>query len=177
MPRKNLKTFVTATYDSCRFKHPGDLSLSLSGEDYSTSIWFKESWQEITEHLMMLEPCHVPMEFWCADQTAATMPRSINATLLRHPDTARLYDTFAVTLVSVFKIGSASVNLWTTSANRLLQNSFVVPLDPEWVTRPGSKDPPFIGEDHSFRTADGNVFLWHTIQDFISWATRKNYVS
>lgn len=148
---------------------------SPSGEDYSINIWFRESWTEIMAQIWVREKSVVPMEFWKCAGAGSTMPREVNVTRINHPDTAELYDSFAVSLVCSSKVGAASVIVWTQSAGKFVQNSFVVPMREEWTGRPGEAYPPFIGDDHSFRTAEGSVYLWSTIQDFLGWVTRKKY--
>lgn len=114
---------------------------SPSGEDYSINIWFRESWTEIMAQIWVREKSVVPMEFWKCAGAGSTMPREVNVTRINHPDTAELYDSFAVSLVCSSKVGAASVIVWTQSAGKFVQNSFVVPMREEWTGRPGRHTP------------------------------------
>lgn len=151
--------------------------LSLSGEGYRLNVWFRESWGQVMEQLHSRVDSLVPMELWRTKVSGATMPREVNTVLLKYPDEATMYDSYAVALITCPPAGVATVTAWARQTDGLAQNSFVVPMRPEWTCYGSEPFPPFVGEDHSFRTKDGGVFLWQTIPEFTAWATRKGYAN
>lgn len=142
-----------------------------SGEEHRINIWESPSWGDVQGLLEALESSQVPLHLWQTESQRALLPAGVDS---GSPPVA-LYDSYAVMLRTCPDIGMSAVTLWTSSPVELTQNSFVLPMRPEWLCRGGEPFPPFIGEDHAFRSSDGAVFLWHSAEEFRSWITRKKY--